>query len=95
MKYANNPQQLLKKVIFMKHLNRYEMLFREFIYKEMNTDPAHDINHIMRIVQTSKRLCLQEKANSKVIIPVASYMIVILSPKITQTEGEIHKLLLI
>ncbi len=47
------------------------MLFREFISKEMNTDPAHDINHIMRVVQTSKRLCLQEKANSKVIIPAA------------------------
>ncbi|WP_350305787.1 HD domain-containing protein [Photorhabdus viridis] len=65
------PSNFLKKVIFMEHLNRYEMLFREFIAKEMNTDPAHDINHIMRVVQTSKRLCLQEKASSKVIIPAA------------------------
>ncbi|MCT8349353.1 HD domain-containing protein [Photorhabdus temperata] len=55
----------------MKHLNRYEMLFREFVSKEMNTDPAHDISHIIRVVQTSKRLCLQEKADSEVVIPAA------------------------
>jgi Predicted HD superfamily hydrolase len=44
-------------------------------------DPAHDYLHIMRVVQTAKHLCEQEKGNWAVIMPAAFFHDFINVPK--------------
>ncbi|WP_174329868.1 HD domain-containing protein, partial [Vibrio tubiashii] len=43
----------------------------EFIEKEMIQDPAHDINHVKRVVKTARNLCAQENAKLEVVLPAA------------------------
>nr|WP_284676480.1 HD domain-containing protein [Vibrio sinus] len=37
----------------------------------MQQDPAHDINHVIRVVSMAKSLCYEEKANIDVVLPAA------------------------
>lgn len=37
------------------------------------TDPSHDYLHILRVVQTAKKLCEQEKARWPVVMPAAFF----------------------
>ncbi|CCN73634.1 HD domain-containing protein [Vibrio nigripulchritudo] len=48
-----------------------EDAFIEFIKQEMVTDAAHDLNHIFRVVNTSKALAESEGADLNVVLPAA------------------------
>jgi len=48
---------------------KYEKQLLAFIQAEMTQDPAHDINHVMRVVKTAKMLCSQESAMWEIILP--------------------------
>jgi uncharacterized protein len=52
-------------------LNQYEVQFITFIKTEMKLDLAHDLNHILRVVKTTKKLCKQERAVGEIAIPAA------------------------
>lgn len=41
----------------------------EFIQAEMDTDAAHDFQHVKRVVLNAKQLCEAEKANEWVVMP--------------------------
>ncbi|MGI2173400.1 HD domain-containing protein [Shewanella ulleungensis] len=43
----------------------------EFIKIEMQQDLAHDINHVFRVVNIAKELCLCEGANMEIVLPAA------------------------
>lgn len=51
--------------------------------KEIATqdDPAHDYLHFSRVVQTAKKLCLEEKAKLEVVIPAAWLHDFVIIPK--------------
>ena len=49
-----------------------EKVFLEKISKmSFNDDPAHDLLHIKRVVQTAKHLCILEKAKIEIVVPSA------------------------
>lgn len=52
-------------------IKKYEPQFVEFIKKEMQQDPAHDFNHVARVVKTAKNLCNDEAAELKIVLPAA------------------------
>ncbi|WP_022941402.1 HD domain-containing protein [Psychromonas hadalis] len=52
-------------------IEKYEHEFLVFAKKEMTNDPAHDINHVLRVVKTAKALCQHENANLHVVLPAA------------------------
>ncbi|WP_258405243.1 HD domain-containing protein [Shewanella mesophila] len=52
-------------------MDAFEMLFSEYLVKEMQTDPAHDLLHIRRVVKSAKALCAQEQACLDVVLPAA------------------------
>ncbi|WP_073604178.1 HD domain-containing protein [Vibrio aerogenes] len=37
----------------------------------MTQDPAHDINHVLRVVKTARQLCHTEQAQAEVVLPAA------------------------
>ncbi len=48
-----------------------EKQYEEFVQVEMKADPAHDLNHVRRVVKMAKLLCERENAVSSVVIPAA------------------------
>lgn len=52
-------------------LKDYESQFLAFTKEEMNYDDAHDLTHILRVVETAKKLCMTEKAKLEVVLPAA------------------------
>lgn len=52
-------------------LANFEADFASFIKKEMQTDLAHDYQHVLRVVNNAKKLCQQEDANALIVIPAA------------------------
>lgn len=52
-------------------VEHYEHQFISFINAEMEQDPAHDLNHVMRVVKTAKSLCAIEGAKLEVVLPAA------------------------
>ncbi|MCT8986695.1 HD domain-containing protein [Shewanella phaeophyticola] len=52
-------------------IEMYETHFIGFINAEMQQDLAHDLNHVSRVVNTAKTLCLSESADLAVVIPAA------------------------
>lgn len=55
----------------MKNLDLFEKQLLAFISQEMQTDLAHDINHVLRVVETAKRLAKEEEAMLEVVVPAA------------------------
>ncbi len=55
----------------METVEKYTQAMFEFIEKEMIQDPAHDINHVKRVVKTARNLCAQENAKLEVVLPAA------------------------
>ncbi len=53
------------------YLNNLENKLKEIILEKMKFDPAHDINHIERVVVSAKRIAIKENADLNVIIPAA------------------------
>ena len=49
----------------------YETQLIGFINAEMQQDLAHDLNHVFRVVNTAKALCLSEGAMIEVVLPAA------------------------
>ncbi|MGR5514208.1 HD domain-containing protein [Vibrio harveyi] len=52
-------------------LNRFESQFLQFMQQEMQTDAAHDLSHVRRVVKTARQLALQEGAELAVVFPAA------------------------
>lgn len=52
-------------------LEKYESKFENYIRSVMVQDPAHDINHVRRVVKTAKDLCDKEGAKLEVVLPAA------------------------
>ncbi|MCA1772190.1 MAG: HD domain-containing protein [Halomonas sp.] len=50
-------------------VEHYEHQFISFINAEMEQDPAHDLNHVFRVVKTAKSLCEMEGAKLEVVLP--------------------------
>lgn len=55
----------------METVEKYTQAMFEFIEKEMIQDPAHDINHVKRVVKTARNLVAQENAKLEVVLPAA------------------------
>ena len=55
----------------MKTAEIFEAQLLNFIQTEMVQDLAHDINHVIRVVNTAKQLCEEENAKKEVVIPAA------------------------
>ena len=48
-------------------MNTIESLKLE-VKKIMDTDPAHDFEHVMRVFNNAQRICKKEKANEKLVL---------------------------
>ncbi|GAL36532.1 metal-dependent phosphohydrolase [Vibrio maritimus] len=55
----------------MLNVEDYEQELVKYISEEMTQDPAHDINHVYRVVKTAKQLCQAEGAMLEVVLPAA------------------------
>ena len=49
----------------------FEKQFIAFIATQMQQDLAHDLNHVYRVVNTAKALCLSEGGMVEVVLPAA------------------------
>lgn len=49
----------------------FESQFLEFIRREMQTDAAHDEQHVLRVVKSARQLAESEQAELAVVIPAA------------------------
>lgn len=76
----------------MKAIDIFEVQFLDFIQTEMAQDLAHDINHVMRVVNTAKQLCEEEHARKEVVIPAAYLHDCFSFEKITPIEHKALKL---
>jgi uncharacterized protein len=52
-------------------MNPFEVKMAEFIQGEMQTDPAHDFQHVLRVVKSARMLCVKEQAIMEVVLPAA------------------------
>jgi len=53
-------------------MNDFEKLFEDKIHEVLGSkDPAHDLSHVKRVVSVAKKLAIEEKAISEVVIPAA------------------------
>lgn len=53
-------------------LNNYEKLFSEKISRVLGQlDPAHDLDHVKRVVRTAKQLAKEEDATLEIVVPAA------------------------
>lgn len=52
-------------------LSQIESQFLEFMQQEMQVDAAHDISHAQRVVNTAKKLAVEEGADLSIVLPAA------------------------
>lgn len=52
-------------------LSQFEPAFAAFIQAEMQTDLAHDYQHVLRVVKNASKLCQLEGAIEAVVLPAA------------------------
>ncbi|NNN78048.1 MULTISPECIES: HD domain-containing protein [Vibrio] len=52
-------------------LSQIESQFLEFMQQEMQVDAAHDISHVQRVVNTAKKLAIEEGADLSIVLPAA------------------------
>ncbi|HHF3210139.1 MULTISPECIES: HD domain-containing protein [Vibrio] len=55
----------------MTSLSQIESQFLEFMQQEMQVDAAHDISHVQRVVNTAKKLAVEEGADLSIVLPAA------------------------
>ncbi len=64
------------------NLAEFEKVFLEKMSEvSLTVDPAHDLLHLKRVVQTAKKLCVLEKAKIEVVLPAAWFHDMILIAK--------------
>lgn len=49
----------------------WQSKFEHFLQRQVSSDPAHDMQHVRRVVQTAVRLAEQEGARLLVVLPAA------------------------
>ena len=54
-------------MIFMSEESQY----KEFLINDCYFDSAHDLTHIQRVVQSAKKICMQENADSEIVTAAA------------------------
>lgn len=52
-------------------LSQIESQFLEFMQQEMQVDAAHDISHVQRVVNTAKKMAMEEGADLSIVLPAA------------------------
>ena len=52
-------------------LKNYEAHFCDFLEQQSQTDAAHDMTHILRVVKVAKQIALEEKADLAIVVPAA------------------------
>jgi len=52
-------------------IEKYEDALRAFAQQEMLADPAHDLDHVLRVVKTARALCQLEQAKLAIVLPAA------------------------
>ncbi|MFQ3235098.1 MAG: hypothetical protein ACI9C4_000652 [Paraglaciecola sp.] len=52
-------------------MNPFEVKMAEFIQAEMQTDTAHDFQHVLRVIKSARMLCAKEQGNIEVVLPAA------------------------
>ena len=52
-------------------MKQFEAKMAEFTRMEMQTDLAHDFQHVLRVVKSARFLCAKEQGNSEVVMPAA------------------------
>lgn len=57
-----------------------------------NEDPAHDLLHFKRVVQTAKKLCAQENADLHIVLPAAWLHDLVIVPKNDPRRKQASKL---
>lgn len=50
---------------------KWSEIFRSWVVDLEESDPAHDLPHIERVVANSRKLALQEEANLRIVTPAA------------------------
>lgn len=71
----------------------YEKLFQEKIRTVASSDdPAHDLNHFMRVVTMAKKLCVQEGAKLEVVVPAAWLHDLVIVPKNSPLRSQASKM---
>ncbi len=58
-----------------------KQLIEKACEKQIKTDPSHDINHVLRVVNLAERIAEQEGADLDIIIPAACFHDIIIYPK--------------
>lgn len=53
------------------NIQKLEPILKKIVIENMKFDPAHDIEHIERVVLSAKRIALHEKADLNIIVPAA------------------------
>lgn len=56
-------------------------LLKKEVKSKMTGDSAHDFEHIMRVYKNAERLCLKEKANSKLVLSAVLLHDIVSYPK--------------
>jgi uncharacterized protein len=56
-------------------------LLQKQVKQRMKNDPAHDINHVMRVYKNAQKLCKKEKANEKLVLSAVLLHDIISYPK--------------
>lgn len=51
------------------------------VYSKMSGDPAHDFAHTMRVYKNAKKICMDEKANQKLVLSAALLHDIVSLPK--------------
>lgn len=57
---------------FVNQIAHWEQIFEKKILElDFGNDPAHDLAHFKRVVNTAKKLCHEERAKLEVVLPAA------------------------
>lgn len=62
-------------------MKNWETKFAEEIAQSASQDPAHDVLHVQRVVNTAKQLCAKQGADFNIVVPAAWLHDFIVVPK--------------
>lgn len=80
-------------VVEARMLSEWENIFEAEIKRMTVTfDPAHDINHLKRVVKTAKQLAVNEKADLNIVVPAAWLHDFVVVPKDSPLRKEASRI---